>query len=224
MVHTEKVHVMFGLLAAIGGASALRTTWKPGSRLRLVWPAVALLLGIALFIPVEGHTLTYEPLGWWATIASAIPTDRVNWIPNWIDTLSVRHVLQHKVGAAAVIVLAVVEALRGSGRLKGRAWDSMLPLMLIAIGLAFGIHGNSAEHLPSIAEQVHHWILGVVLTFGGTTLGLARLGALSHRHWHAIWAAGVLFVGLDIAVFYRLDSTPSSAEAHQHESPGPRVR
>ena len=80
------------------------------------------------------------------------------------------------------------------------------------------------EHLPTRTEQLHHWLLGGVLTTGGITLGLARANVLRGRGWHALWAAGVFVVGLDIALFYRLQPTPPSAEAHQHESPGPRMR
>lgn len=223
MIHTEKVHVMFGLLAAVGGACGLRAVFRAGSPTRLVWPALAVLVGVFLFIPVEGHTLTYQQVGWWDTIVSAIPTDRANWIPNWIATLSVRHVLQHKIGGLCIIVMGVVEYQRGRERLMAQGWGMVLPVMLIGAGLAFGIHGGSAEHLPSRGEQVHHWLFGAAFVAAGSSLGLARSGVLRGRMWHGLWALLVLLVGLQIALLYRV-APPTETEEHQHESTGPGQR
>jgi hypothetical protein len=225
MVHTEKVHVMFGILEAIGGAGALWATARPRSLARLIWPAVTLIVGVFLFIPVEGHTLTYTNTGWWATIASAIPPDRTHWVSNWLRTLSVTHVLQHKIGAACIIGIAMVEFQRGRGRLLGPWWQQLMPALLILTGLVFGIHGGTSTHLPSRAEQLHHWILGTAFVIGGATLGLARHGTLRHRYWLSLWAVLTLLSGLDIALFYRLHAPyPTPSEAHSHESTGPGMR
>lgn len=221
MLHTEKVHVMFGLLAAFGAACALRAAFRPESPARLVWPAVAILVGVFLFIPVEGHTLTYQDVGWWDTILSVLPTDRANWIPNWIATLSVPHVLQHKIGGFAIITMGVVEWQRGRGSLQGNGWAVILPLMLVIAGLAFGIHGGSSDHLPSRGEQVHHWIFGTAFVLAGLSLGLARTGRVEGRMWHGAWAVLVLLTGLQIALLYRVDP-PTETEEHHHESAGAR--
>lgn len=224
MVHTEKVHVMFGVLAALGGAGALWATWRPRSWLRFAWPVLALVVGVFLLVPVEGHTLTYTDTGWWETIVSAIPSDRAGWIGDWFRTLSVTHVLQHKLGAASILGLAGIELLRARGGLQGRPWGLALPVLLVTCGLAFGLHGGTTAHLPSRAELVHHWVFGVAFVAGGATLGMARRGILRHRAWHGVWAALVLLVGLDIALRYRLDRVPTSTEIHSHESPGPGKR
>lgn len=219
MIHTEKVHVMFGLLAALGGACALRATFRPTSPTRLVWPVIAVVVGVVLFIPVEGHTLTYQEVGWWDTIRSMIPTDRANWIPNWIATLSVRHVLQHKIGGLCIIVMGAVEFLRGMGWLSRTGWGAVLPVMLAGAGLAFGIHGGSAEHLPTRGEQLHHWVFGAAFVAAGLSLGLARSGRLSGRMWLGAWAVLVMLVGLQIALLYRVEP-PTGTEEHQHEGTG----
>ena len=222
MVHTEKVHMMFGILAAMGGAGALWATMRPSSWLRYAWPLVALLVGVFLFIPVEGHTLTYTTTGWWETIASAIPVDRKGWVANWASSLSVIHVLQHKLGAACIIAMATIELARAGGRLQARPWSLALPVLLAGCGLAFGIHGGSDDHLPTQAERIHHWLFGAAFVAGGVSLALARLRVLRHRAWQGAWAACVLLVGLDIALFYRLDRIPPPTEGHSHAGPRPR--
>lgn len=223
MTHTEKVHVVFGVLAAMTGALALWHAFRPSSNVRHVWPVLAFLIGFCLFIPVEAQTRTYVEVTWWATILSVVPDSPQYWLDNWFAKLASWHVVQHKIGGLMIMVVGVVEAMRGRGRLTTSGWRFVLPTLLVGIGIAFGVHGGGSNHLPFRSEQVHHHVFGVAFVIAGLTQGLVELGRL-HGAWRGVWALLVLLVGINISVFYRLDSAELPTGGHQHASTGTGLR
>lgn len=226
MTHTEKVHVIFGAIAALVGLLGLWSTWRPDSRARYAWPVLTFLIGFFLFIPVEAQTRTYQPLGWWETLGSFVPEHPETWLSDWPRYLTHRHVIQHKVGSFLVMLCGAVELARARGRLSAPAWGWLFPSLMLAVALAFGLHGGSAEHLPNRVEQLHHQVLGVLLTVAAISVFLVRAGRLQGVFWRGAWAGLVLVVGLDIALLYRLSPAErnASAEGHHHESTGPGMR
>lgn len=225
MTHTEKVHVIFGLVAVVTGLFGLWASLFPESRARLVWPVLAFLVGFFLFIPVEAQTRTYQELGWWETLRSFIPEHPATWPQDWLRYLNHWHVVQHKVGSLLMMIAGAVEFGRARGRLTTPGWAWVFPGLLMGVALAFGLHGGSAEHLPNRTEQVHHQILGAAFAIAAVSLLLTRTGRLRHPFWKGLWAILVLVVGLDIAFFYRL--TPSeriTTEEHHHASADPGMR
>jgi uncharacterized membrane protein len=224
MTHTEKIHVIFGILAAITGALALWSVYRPASRLRLVWPIIAFLIGLFLFIPVEAQTRTYQEVGWWDAFLSVVPQHPARWASDWFHFLPQRHVVQHKVGSLLMMSIGVIEFRRAQGRLSGKTWGLALPVVLLGIAIAFGIHGGTAAHLSHRTEQVHHHLLGVAFAVAAIALALVRTGRVSGRPWDGFWAALILAVGIDIAIFYRLTPAERGPEAHHHESAGPGMR
>jgi hypothetical protein len=99
----------------------------------------------------------------------------------------------------------------------------MLPFLLVAVGLSFGIHGGTAVHLSHATEQVNHWLLGTALTAGGVTLALVRTGRIRGRLWEGAWPALVFLAGLILAFSYRLTPSERRLETH-HESTGSGLR
>jgi hypothetical protein len=224
MTHTEKVHVLFGLVAVLTGGLALVGTYRPNGYARKAWPVLAFLIGLCLFIPVEAQTRTYQVTGWWETFRSVIPQSPATWVTDWVRYLPQRHVIQHKIGAVAIMAVGLVEWLRARGRLMGAPVRWALPALLIAIALAFGVHGGTAVHLSHRSEQIHHLVLGVAFAAGGVSLALVRAGLLRARPWDALWALLVLGLGLDIALFYRLSPLERVTGVHHHESADTRLR
>lgn len=224
MTHTEKVHVIFGTMAALAGLLAVWSSYRPRSPARLCWPVIAFIIGFLLFIPVEAQTRTYQEVGWWDTLLSAVPENPSYWLDNWFDKLSQWHVVQHKIGGLLIMAVGVIEWRRARGRLERSIWGQLLPVLLVGIGLAFGVHGGGAAHLPNRAEQVHHWAFGAGFVAGGVGLFLSQRGTLRGPHWRALWAAMVVAVGLDIAFFYRLTPAERERGGHLHASAGSRLR
>jgi cytochrome bd-type quinol oxidase subunit 2 len=225
MTHTEKVHVLFGLVAIVTGFLALWSSYHPDSRARLVWPILAFLIGFFLFIPVEAETRTYENVGWWETLRSFVPQHPETWVSDWLRYCARWHVVQHKIGSFLMMVVGVVEFSRANGRLRAQGWAWIFPTLLMGIAVSFGIHGGSVEHLPNRVEQVHHRVLGIAFAVAAVSLLLVRTGRLHGTFWQALWAMLVLVVGLDIALFYRLSpSERQTSEEHHHASVDPGMR
>jgi hypothetical protein len=225
VTHTEKVHVLFGCAAAATGMLAIRHAHRPDSRTRLLWPAIGFLIGFCLFIPVEAQTRTYRDVGWWETLVSVIPQNPAAWMADWFARLDHWHVIQHKVAGVLIMVACGIEWLRGRGALQGRGWGQVLPVLLVGTGVALGVHGGTRQHLPTGVEQLHHQLFGVGFTLAGFALALWRAGAVRAAPFRWLWAALVMLVGLDIALFYRLEpGERRRAEEHPHESAGPGLR
>jgi hypothetical protein len=225
MTHTEKVHVIFGLVGALTGFLALWSSYHPESRARFLWPILAFLIGLFLFIPVEAQTRTYQDMGWWETLRSVVPQHPATWVSDWFRYLTHWHVVQHKVGSFLMMVAGGVELGRARGRLTAPEWAWIFPALLMGIAIAFGLHGGSAEHLPYQTEQLHHQVLGVAFAVAAVSLLLVRTGRLRGPAWQGLWAILVMAVGLDIAFFYRLTPVErGTMEGHHHASADPGMR
>ena len=224
MTHTEKVHVVFGFVAAAIGVLSLWQVFHPRSRAGLAWPVLAFLLGFFLFIPVESQSRTYQEVGWSDALLSAVPQHPGTWVRDWFHYLPQRHVIQHKLGAMLLMIVGVLELLRERGRLAGPAWGLMLPILLLAVGLAFGIHGGTAVHLTHVTEQFEHHLLGGSLAAGAVTLALVRTGRVQGRLWEGTWSVLVLLIGLILGLSYRLTPAERSQEVHRHASTGTGLR
>jgi hypothetical protein len=223
MTHTEKVHVIFGLLAAVTGALAWWSVYRPTSPARLIWPVLAFLIGFFLFIPVEAQTRTYTEVGWWQTLLSAVPDNATYWVQNWFRYLKQWHVVQHKIGGLLIMVAAWIEYQRARD-VRTRHGALLFPLLLLGIAAAFGIHGGSSAHLPSRTEQIQHWLMGGGFAAAAIALALVRVGWLAGRAWQSLWAVFVLAMGLELTSFYRLSPADFVEKEHHHEGVGSGLR
>ena len=205
MTHTERVHVLFGVLTAITGGTALWSVYRPRSAARYIWPVLTLLLGFFDVFPLERGTRTYVEVGWWQTFISAFPApgDWHTYASVWLEKFKTRHVLQHKLTGLVVMTTAGIEWARARAVLTSPAWRWVLPLGLLAIGCGLGLHGGTHAHLPHAVEVLHHRIYGVCFAIAGSGLALVESGWLSAR-WRWVWPVPVIIAGLDLMLFYRL--------------------
>ncbi|HEU5041492.1 MAG TPA: hypothetical protein VFT84_11750 [Gemmatimonadales bacterium] len=129
-------------------------------------------------------------------------------VPNsldvWLTTVRKGHVIQHKAAGVSAMLAGGIETLRGAGRLAGPGWRWAMPLLAIAAGLAIGVHGGTHTHLPRIAEQAHHWVLGAALVLGGLAHARATASRPPHPVLQRVLPLLVVAAGLDLALFYRL--------------------
>jgi hypothetical protein len=122
----------------------------------------------------------------------------------WLTTVQKPHVIQHKLAGVCAFLAGAIESSRACRWLAAPQWRWALPLLTIAAGLAIGVHGGTHQHLPRVAEQAHHWILGGALVLGGMVHAVA-IGHVSERStWQRVLPALVLAAGLDLALLYRL--------------------
>lgn len=214
MTHTERTHLLFGTGLALMGLLAMLAAQRRNGVAAAAWPVLAFCIGLVLFIPVESQTRTYRTMEWGSFLATLIPDHPATWIGDWLERARAGHVVQHKIGGLIAMAAGVVELGIARRWLQEEHWTYLLPLCLIATGVAFGAHGGSTHHLPFSTEQTQHRILGLGLAAGGVTLGLHRAGVLSHRGWALLWPLLVMLAGLNMALFYRLP--PAAAGQMMH--------
>jgi hypothetical protein len=186
------------------GILALCAAHRPGSWSRTAWPILALTLGALLFVPVEAQTRTYQPVGWWETFFSWIPTHPDSWLEDWLDTAGKVHVIQHKVGGFLAFAIGAIELGVARRWLAHDGWTRLLPWFSIAIGLSFAVHGGTEQHLPSASEQFQHWIMGAGFVCGGIVLALHQARILRSARWKYAWPIIVTATGVELSLFYRL--------------------
>ena len=200
MTHTEHVHLLFGIGLTLTGALWLGAQAHPAGPLRYVWPLFLVAVGLFLVIPTETQERTYVQVGAWDTFLSVFPDS----LSVWLTTVQKPHVIQHKVAGACALLAGAIEGSRACRWLAPPQWRWALPLLTIAAGLAIGVHGGTHQHLPRVAEQAHHWILGGALVLGGTVHAVA-IGHVPERPtWQRVLPALVLAAGLDLTLLYRL--------------------
>lgn len=216
MTHTERVHVLFGSGLVLMSLLALWAVRRPAGVAASAWPALAFLIGLFLFIPVESQTRTYATLGWADFLRTIAPDDPGHWLGDWLRRAGAAHVIQHKIGGIAAMLAGVGELGLARGWLRAPGWRLLLPACLVCVGLAFGIHGGSSHHLPFRMEQLQHRLMGLGLVAAGVSVGLQRAGVLRHQGWALVWPVLGLAVGLNLALFYRL---PPGTAGHGTHGP-----
>jgi hypothetical protein len=214
VTHTERVHVLFGAGLALIGVLAILAERRHSRVAAASWPVLAFLAGLILFIPVEANTRTYTQVGWLELLRTIAPDHPATWIRDWLDTNRPAHVIQHKIGGLAAMVAGLVELGLARGWLQSTTWRHVLPVALLTVGLAFGVHGGTSHHLPSRMEQSQHHLFGGGLVVAGVTLGLFRTGVLRRPAWAMVWPVLAVLVGLSFALLYRLPDGPGHA-GHQ---------
>ena len=216
MTHTERAHVLFGVGLALLGMLAILAERRHSRPAATLWPVIALLIGLLLFIPVEAQTRTYTQVGWLELLRTIAPDSPATWIRDWLAKAHAPHVIQHKVGGLAAMLAGAVELALARGWLRASGWRAVLPACLVVVGLAFGVHGGTSHHLPFHMEQAQHHLLGVGLVTAGGTLALSRAGVLRHPSWAMVWPTLALLAGLNLALFYRL---PPQTNGHGDHAP-----
>jgi hypothetical protein len=215
MTHTERTHLLFGAGLALMGLLAMLAGARRSEVARSAWPVLAIAIGVVLFIPVESQTRTYSSMEWGAYLLTLAPDDPTRWIGDWIRYAHAGHVAQHKLGGMVAMIAGLVELGIARRWLRSPAWPYLLPVCLVTVGLAFGVHGGSSHHLPFSTEQLHHRLLGLGLVVGGGTLGLHQAGVLRHRYWTMVWPVLALLAGLGLTFFYRLPTDASGHGVHR---------
>jgi hypothetical protein len=216
VTHTEWVHVLFGIGLVLMALLAIRAEWRPGGMAASAWPALAMLIGLLLFVPVEAHTRTYMVLGWMDVLRTLVPDRPAHWLGDWLVAVHPAFVLQHKVGGAAAMLLGSVELARARGFLLDPRWRYILPACILVAAASFGLHGGTTHHLPFAAEQRQHHVMGVAFAISGLSVGLHRAGILPHRRWALVWPVLALVAGISLVLFYRL---PPGAAGHPLHAP-----
>ncbi len=200
MTKTEIQHVYFGVGVTVMAIAALWAWRRPNSVARYIWPGIAVIIGLFLFLPAEDGANHYEPWGWGRTLGDLWPIK----VDRWLPALAHIHIVQHKIAGLFALGIGVVELGRAVGWLKHRRWGRLLPFASIGVGLAIAVHGGSEHHLPNAAEQMHHWIFGAAFVSGGVLLALHQAGRLKADAWRYAWPALVLVAGLDLLLLYRI--------------------
>ncbi len=166
-----------GLLALVEGLGLCR--WARH------WPLLFLGLAAFLFVRNDPRAWPLGPAGFWETMA----------LPD---------VLQHRLALLLIVAFAAFEWAVRAGRLAGRRWAYVFPLLCGAGGALLLTHSHALFNLKAeFLTEVTHAPLGVLGVFIGAGRWLElRLPVPDNRLPGRAWAVGFVLIGL-LLVFYR---------------------
>jgi len=182
---SEFNHHLAGLFVLIGGlfllvGQELSQRWR---FVRFVWPSALLLAGFFVLVWSDTELWPFGPRTW----GDALATNR--------------EVLQHKIFAAILLILGVVELQRIRGRLQA-VWASLLFPVLAVTGsflLLFHMHQggeHGSHHMEVMARiQSEH----VTYAIAGVGISLAKLLSDLRTSWQSVflrlWPASLIVLG-----------------------------
>jgi hypothetical protein len=149
---------------------------------RLVLPAALGTMGVYLFIWSDHDAW---PIGTLSFVESFFGEDR--------------EIVEHKFYGLLALLMAVVEALRRTGRLHHPAWAAPLVFSTLIAGLLLFVHSHG-DHPGTAKIEFHHAVLGTVSMAAALSKGMASWfpGASPRmvKRWEVAWAASVILFGL----------------------------
>ncbi len=180
---SEYNHHMAGMFVFAMGLCALMER-RRAARWARHWPLIFLGLAAFLFVRNDPRAWPLGPAGFWESMA----------LPD---------VLQHRLAVAVVVALGLFEWQVRTGRLHGRRWPLVFPLLCATGGALILTHSHAMFNLKSeFLTEVSHAPLGIfaVLMGWGRWLEL-RLPEEDRRIPAWIWPTAFTLIGLTLLLY-----------------------
>jgi putative copper resistance protein D len=177
VAYSEFMHRLNGLFVLLLGIVALleRRSARWSAALRWGWPILFFISGVYLMIRSDQDGW---PIG-----------------GGFIESLHDPTILQHKIAATILLLLALSEGLLRASRPRlNLAW--IFPVLAVLAGLGLFFHGGT--HLPKIHRQ--HRIMG----WTALGIGITRGASGRIRGAGAIWPVLILLLGLELLFYSEL--------------------
>ena len=163
-----------GLLAALE---------RLGVRAARHWPLLLLGLATFLFLRNDPRAWPLGPAGFW-------------------ESLSLPDVLQHRAFVVLVVAFAVFEWMVRSGRLAGRPWGYVFPLLCAAGGGLLLTHSHAMFNLKTeFLAEVTHAPIGILGAFAGWARWLELRLPDASRPAGWLWITCFTTIGLLLLVY-----------------------
>lgn len=154
---------------------------------RLVLPAALGTMGVYLFIWSDHD-------GW--------PIGTLSFVESFFG--GNQEIVEHKFYAVLALLMAVVEALRRTGRLPHPAWAAPLIFSILIAGVLLFVHSHG-DYPDTAKIEFHHALLGTVSVAAAFSKGMASwfpgTSPLTVKRWDVAWAASVILFGLLLLVY-----------------------
>ena len=182
MVYSELTHRLAGLILLVLAALTVWESWRPRP---FPWNSVSAPLWVAYGVYLIPSS---DPESW--------PYGPQRFVEIFDDPL----VLQHKLLALVPIVIGVIVALRGSGRLPSRRLARVLAGLAIAGGLTLFFHFHDGRiHFDAIYLQ--HALMGSTAVGVGVALILGTRGETPRRWLRWAWPVFLVVMAAVLLVY-----------------------
>ncbi len=188
VAYSEFNHRVAGIfLMVIGMAEMSHALWSSSWRSRVLLPAA--LGGMGLFLLIWSDHEAW-PVGSLSLTETLLGGDR--------------EILQHKVYGTLALVVACVEILRRTGRLRHPGWLTPLPAFAIVGGVMLFAHSHGAHPFAHHIAR-HHAVMGTLAIMAGVSRLIsawkAGSASLPQSRWELLWAGLVLIIGAQLLLY-----------------------
>jgi putative copper resistance protein D len=186
IAYSEFNHQWAGAFVLVMGLLCLLHAFHPRLSWARAWPLTLIGLSIFLFFRNDSGVWPLGPIGFW-------------------ESLTISHVLQHRLYVLLVAALGIVEWLGQTGRIRRTGWSYIFPGLCTIGGLMLFLHVHGQGGLEQADSLTHmqHVVMGILGLFAGVSRWLELRVQGEDRLYGKLWGLSVTLLGLYLFVFFR---------------------
>jgi putative copper resistance protein D len=186
IAYSEFNHHWAGAFVLVMGLLSLLHALRPRLAWARAWPLSLIGLSIFLFFRNDSGVWPLGPISFW-------------------HSLTMPHVLQHRLYVVLVGALGIVEWLGQSGRIRRSWWTYIFPGICVigSLMLFLHVHGEGGLAQADSLAHVQHVVIGTLGLLGGVSRWLELRVQGVDRLYGKLWGLFVTLLGLFLFLFFR---------------------
>jgi len=184
IAYSEFNHHWAGAFVLVMGLLSLLHAFRPRLAWARAWPLTLIGLSIFLFFRNDSNVWPLGPISFW-------------------HSLTIAHVLQHRLYVVLVAALGIVEWLGQTGRIRRTWWTYIFPGICVIGSLMLFLHAHGGFERADSLTHVQHVVIGTLGFLAGVSRWLELRVQGEDRLYGKLWGLSVTLLGLFLFVFFR---------------------
>ena len=184
IAYAEFNHHWAGAFVLVMGLLSLLHAFRPRLAWGRAWPLTLIGLSIFLFFRNDPGVWPLGPISFW-------------------QSLTIVHVLQHRLYVVLVAALGIVEWLGQTGRIRRTWWTYIFPGICVIGSLMLFLHAHGGLERADSLTHIQHVVIGTLGLSAGVSRWLELRVQGEDRLYGRLWGLSVTLLGLFLFLFFR---------------------